>query len=135
MKTCKSCGARTAGQKFCSDCFEVMTAVKAARANVMADELASHDPLEELNEAVAKLRAPASSSMARWIAYWEARNALRDIGMASYQSVIESYASSGHSLDLPDEGFKEIASDLTLQMRTVTGETAREEMEEHEGDG
>jgi len=134
MKTCKSCGARTAGQKFCSDCFEVMTAVETART--MADELdSSHDPLEELNEAVAKLRAPNSSSMARWIAYWKARNALRDIGMASYQSVTESYTASGHSLDLPDEGFKEIASDLTLQMRTVTGETAREEMGEHEGDG
>lgn len=50
-------------------------------------------------------------------AYWKARVILRDIAMRAYGSVLSYYNREEiRSLDLPSEGFKEIARDCTEQM-------------------
>lgn len=60
---------------------------------------------------IEELDRPNETSMAVWAKYWEARAALRIIGLQAYKHVTSKYIQEGQSLDFPSEGFKEIAED------------------------
>jgi len=78
------------------------------------------DPKSDLLiQAIANLDREHRSSMSLWTAYWEARNALRDVALERYLGVHHEYLERGEDAWLPSEGFKEISADETMSMRLV----------------
>lgn len=80
------------------------------------------DDTEQLEALIRGFRLKADTSMERWHSYWRERVLLRQIAMESYDSVIEAYSVRDQTLEMPSEGFKEIAKDITDQMRVVGGD-------------
>lgn len=77
---------------------------------------------ELLSQAVADLDCEHETSMSLWLAYWNARNALRNVAIKRSWGVHKKYYQDGLDAWVPSEGFKEIANDDTEQMRTVRGD-------------
>jgi|DEB19_MinimDraft_3_1074340.scaffolds.fasta_scaffold17120_1 hypothetical protein len=64
----------------------------------------------------------STTSMHKWLTYWEARVVLADYALHSYREVFREYARRGDDYSMPVEGFSEIMEDLNVARDNIEPE-------------